>query len=117
MILGFNKRFQGKILAGVKIHTIRVDEHSRWKKGIKIQFATGVRTKNYKQFAEGVCIKVKEIRIEPGERKVYLEGYNISLLPDVIANLAMSDGFDTVEDFWKWFNKPMVGKLIYFKLI
>ncbi len=56
MVLGFKERFVGRILSGVKIHTIREDGHNRWRVGRRIEFATGVRTKNYTRIGMGDLI-------------------------------------------------------------
>jgi len=58
MVLAFKKRFVEPIKKGVKIHTIREDKTNRWKSGMKVHAATGVRTKNYNCFFESVCIKI-----------------------------------------------------------
>lgn len=63
MVLGFKPQFPAKILEGTKKHTIREDGNDRWKPGMKINFATGVRTKKYRQFKEGVCKSVQKIKI------------------------------------------------------
>ncbi|MBE7411382.1 MAG: hypothetical protein HS129_04840 [Leptospiraceae bacterium] len=67
MILGFKQQFIRPILDGTKIHTIREDVHNRWHVGNKIHFATGVRTKNYKQFLEKFCTGTQTIKIKHGE--------------------------------------------------
>ncbi len=73
MTLGFKTKFadgeptlfEEKILAGVnrfvpnyaldpKIHSLREDPNNRWKAGKNIQMATGVRTKNYRQFNKDI---------------------------------------------------------------
>ena len=56
MNLNFKPQFADKILSGQKIHTLRYGE--RWKKGNKIHFYTGLRTKDASLFARGV---VKDI--------------------------------------------------------
>lgn len=61
MVIGFKKQFVPKIKSGKKIHTIRRDEHNRWKVGRSIQMATGVRTKHYKQFHTAKCISIQKI--------------------------------------------------------
>lgn len=71
MILGFKKQFEGPILDGTKIHTIREDSHNRWKSGNKIHFATGVRTKKYNQFFNLICISVQPIRLVNHGNHVY----------------------------------------------
>ncbi len=55
MILAFKPIFVDKINKGIKIHTFREDSKDRWHPSREIQMATGVRTKNYNQFNEGIC--------------------------------------------------------------
>lgn len=52
MILNFQEQFKQKIIEGTKIHTLRHGE--RWRADQKMHFYTGSRTKNAKQFAEGI---------------------------------------------------------------
>ena len=111
MVLGFNKRFPELILNGIKIHTIREDKNNRWKQGNKIHFATGVRTKNYNQFKEGECISTQHILIYRKSEIVYID--NRALRRSELKELAISDGFNNVEEFWKWFNKNFEGKIIH----
>ena len=116
MILGFKEQFKEPIIKGSKIHTIREDSKHRWQEGKVIHFATGVRTKNYNQFKSGKCTGIRHIEIDPitkivfiiinGTEKKYFTTEGIKIL-------ALNDGFDSVEDFWAWFKKPFVGKLIY----
>ncbi|GAB3822263.1 hypothetical protein [Pontibacter rugosus] len=103
MVLGFKSQFQDKILAGTKIHTVRQDPNNRWRRGNKINFATGVRTKNYKEFKVGTCISTQEVFmtyshvLEMSVGSNYLFGYPERL------EFAQRDGFDTLEDFEAWF--------------
>ena len=122
MILGFLKgfnvngkrkstHFESKIKRGIKLHTIRWDQNERWKQGRKIHFATGSRTPNYNCFKEGICSGVQDIEIIG--RKIYIDG---NLLDEIIIQeLAINDGFDSVDDFWWWFDQynPFEGKLIH----
>jgi hypothetical protein len=55
MILGFKPQFKEPILKGTKIHTLRDDEQERWRVGMTIHFATGVRTKYYNCFKQDKC--------------------------------------------------------------
>ncbi|MDZ4726177.1 MAG: hypothetical protein SH817_08465 [Leptospira sp.] len=117
MILGFKSQFKHKILSGEKLHTIRADELNRWKAGKIIQFATGLRTANYEQFALGRCTRVSEIIINPENERVYIgHGSGIVYRGQGVQAFAKNDGFDSLEDFWKWFNKPFEGKLIFWQL-
>lgn len=129
MTLGFKTQIKGKptnfvekILAGEKVTTIRVDKHNRWKVGRKIHFATGVRTSNHHHFAEGECTKVEEIEIvKLQDWKSYSLSFRVRVDGEVLSTkrieeLAKNDGFDSVADFFKWFNKDFQGKIIHFKV-
>lgn len=117
MILGFNKQFVSKILSGEKIHTIRRDQKDRWKPGRIIHFSTGVRTKDYSQFAIGRCVSTSEIIINPAEERVFISiGPGLVYRGQGVITFAKNDGFDSLADFWKWFNQPFEGKLIHWTL-
>lgn len=108
MVLGFKKQFPEKIISGQKIHTIRVG--NRWKPGMKIHFATGVRTKNYQQFNSGTCVSVQSIRI-------YFPSGNVLIDWELFHNkelLAKNDGFDSFQEMQDWFGKDGVeGQIIH----
>lgn len=126
MNLGFKERFKELILSGVKTHTIREDSTDRWKYGMKIHFATGIRTTNYNCFKEGECINTQKIEFkwtnhnkgmvnESWSVKVLIDGENITD-GDIIDELAKNDGFkDRVEFFeWEaWYRKNFKGKIIH----
>jgi len=113
MVLGFKPRFKDRIILGQKIHTIREDKNNRWYPGVRIHFATGVRTRNYNQFHIGKCMSVQEIYIshsgEGGAPSVYVDGQKVT---DVV-RLAQNDGFHGIADFFEWFNEDFRGKLIH----
>lgn len=121
MILGFSKpEFVPKIQECLnnkthqfvgKIHTMREDPTLRWQQGNIINFATGVRTSNYKEFATGTCTAIETaimtIDSQTNEFKVRV-GYN-ELSAAELKIMASFDGFDQVEDFIDWFT-PIVKK-------
>jgi hypothetical protein len=128
MVLGFHERFKEPILNGTKIHTIRRNEHSEWKAGCKIEFATVGTTSNYRQFDIGRCFDVQQIKFE----WYYLDKKPICLVSidgvDISGNiygrdyacllslLAKNDGFDSIEGFlsWRdWAMRDYVGTLIH----
>ena len=121
MILGFKQQFKESILTGRKKHTIREDKHNRWEHGKQIHFATGVRTKNYKQFKSKKCVSVQDIEIIynlNGEREMYNKGIwvlvdNIHINDFWLLELAYNDGFNSIEEFFKWFNKDFKGRIIH----
>ena len=116
MILGFKKQFVSKILRGEKIHTIREDPNDRWKPDREIHFATGVRTKNYEQFHHGYCYSVERIEIRYDNKsfvpEIYIEKELLSCMEDHL-DLARNDGFEGLQDFYNWFDKPFKGKIIH----
>jgi len=140
MILGFQTKFpwgtetnfKKKILEKKKKHTIRIDQHQRWKKGNSIQFATGARTKRYHQFEEGECKSTQKIVIEEVDYEKdgnYIYKINVRGAEFVkafcvkvddglldwkdIVTLAHNDGFETTDDFFKWFIDGFSGKIIH----
>lgn len=117
-----------------KIHSIREDSHSRWKPGMKIHHAHGVRTKNYDWFAESICmstqsIEIRQVSIDEVDASTTVIDYikkleiPIKIFEVYIDNrrlsgtefdiLAKNDGFDSTDEFFLWFNKSFKGKIIH----
>lgn len=109
-----------------KRHTIRKDEKNRWKAGMNIHFVINNRSKNEFRFAPVVdCRSVQKIEIEylidleifksspllP--RPISVEVDERTLDANEIQTLAQNDGFDSVEDFFEWFNTDFTGKIIH----
>ena len=118
MILGFKPQFKKPILQGSKKHTIRIDKNDRWKPGMKIHFATGVRTRLYHQFYECFCKSVQNIQIVHlrysllvNKTLIFIDDRQLSF--DEIELLAINDGFEDVSDFLNWFNENFEGKIIH----
>jgi len=129
MILGFMKNFKSgkptnfpeKIKAKIKKTTIR--KGNRWKVGDKIHFATGVRTKKYKQFAYVICTSVRRIAINPKEKSVSIEKVISSskyimkhYFAFQVEDIAKNDRFDSLDDFWLYFNEYFEGQIITWEL-
>jgi len=126
MNLGFKERFKELILSGEKIHTIREDSTDRWRKGMKIHFATGIRTTNYNCFKEGECINTQKIEFkwinhnkglvsESWSVQVFIDGKDVTI-GKVIDKLAKNDGFKDRKDFFEWeawYRKNFKGKIIH----
>ena len=115
MILSFKNQFIEPIKSGDKIHTIRKN-NKRWTIGKKIHFATGVRTKNYNCFKIGECKGLQKFSIYwRGNTNypagVFVGGRQLDLDEQEI--LALNDGFNSVDDFYKWFSDDFVGILIH----
>lgn len=136
MILGFKKKFPwgqstgfvDKILACVypsssyhpKRHTIRLGQ--RFKGGELLHMATGVRSKHYIQFNKGIyalyrCKSVQRIDISFRSERciaIYIDKklkfcknkehvFGLEWFYEFVKN----DGFNNVEQFFKWFDKPI----------
>ena len=136
MLLGFKTKINGnptyfveKILACFNDHfakTFRPKKHTirrgkRWKKGMKLHFATGVRTKACHQFAGysigflEYCISTQDIIVKnffDDRAGVMVDG--MALSDAEIQELALNDGFDTVDAFWDFFSgECFEGQLIH----
>lgn len=109
--------------ANPKLHTIRKDEHNRWKAGMDIHFVINNRTENRFQFAPVVkCVSVQRLKIEynpsnsiyPHVNVIVFESGSYTFLSEKsILKLAINDGFDSVEDFFAYFNTDFKGKIIH----
>lgn len=110
-----------------KLHTIRHDPNGRWKPGMKIHPRINNRTKNSFQFAPTLeCVSVQEIDIEYWIGLIK-EGYGVRvhggqcmvtidevlLSTSEVEQLALNDGFPSVEAFFQWFNEDFKGVLIH----
>lgn len=113
MILSFKKQFVTPIVKAQKKHTIREDNKDRWHKGKVIHCATGLRTRDYQEFARLWCTHTQkiEIRYLDGIPRVYVDGLKLTDIG--MQTLAANDGFETIQDFFKWFKKDFTGKIIH----
>lgn len=116
MVIAFKQQFKQPILDKKKVHTLREDKHNRWKPGMKMHMATGVRTKNYNQFNLEVCQSTQNIKITNksnylNETEVTVDGRQLS--ESEIQQLAWNDGFENLVDFWWWFQDGFTGKIIH----
>jgi len=117
-----------------KDHTIREDKNDRWKPGMDIHMVINNRTKNRFQFVPVVkCKSVQTIEIRdithlstnvgivlnfPIKDQVFHLRYNVIVDGKILGRnaiivLAIKDGFDSVEDFFAYFNKDFKGKIIH----
>lgn len=117
-----------------KIHTIRRDKADRWKPGMKIHFVIHNRTPNRFQFApELEATAVQDIDIIWGtsdgdwrngtvgvlidKREIgsvnYINGNRRCKNFQALNNLALNDGFDNINMFFKYFCNDFSGKIIH----
>jgi len=113
-----------------KIHSFR--RGFRWKAGMKIHFATGMRTKKYRCYHEGVCISVQYAVIEINQDNCIFirvhHDYNAQieefrvLTPEQTMLFAANDGFNSLGEMISWFfpkgyksrRKAFAGDLVHF---
>lgn len=119
MILGFKTKFPWgtatefikKILKyegyKPKIHTLR--GNFRFKPGMVIHFAIGVRTKLYYEFYKDTCKSTQTVVIvnipNIGIPYIFIDGRRLNHNEELV--FAYNDGFNSIEDFARWFNKPI----------
>lgn len=111
-----------------KIHTIREDKNDRWKPGTKIDFFINCRQKNMFRFAPVLpVVSVQEVLIFWATKYMAIVEVDDKYLGNAIwdrsflgmscdpkvRELAQSDGFDSVEDFFRYFDKDFKGKIIH----
>ena len=116
MVIAFQKQFKDVILSGSKKHTIREDKHNRWKPGMKMHMASGVRTKDYNQFYEAVCVSTQKIEVI--RTSDYLEETIIKIDGKIlnqseVQKLAWNDGFHNQIELFLFFSDGFKGKIIH----
>lgn len=104
-----------------KLHTIRAG--NRWKAGMLIHPVINNRTKNRFQFAPTMmCSSVQEITIRHeigfphlwiGNSLLYYKTGGKIYGADQMKALAINDGFNSVEDFFAYFNTDFKGQIIH----
>ena len=110
--------------ANPKLHTIREDKTDRWKIGNKIDFFINCRQKDMFRFAPVLNVfSIQEIEIEWHKRvrsdiHFWYKDVSISINKKYLSceqciQLAENDGFDSVEEFFEYFNEDFKGKLIH----
>lgn len=116
MILFFEPQFNKSIIEGDKIHTIR--KGNRWNAGMYVRFWNPASTADKLNFhKDSECISVQEIKIrwheELGLRilKIWIDGRFIT--GEEQRELAENDGFETMEQFTKWFNDSFDGQIVH----
>lgn len=122
MILGFKQTigkkksgFPNKIESGVKIHSMRMDPKKRWRVGMKIQLAYYEAKMKYRLIKEVEVVSIQEVVIKWYDAQcapvIEIDG-RMLWLSEIIA-LSLNDGFDSVQDFYKYFNMSGVFRLIH----
>ena len=106
MILSFNQeRFKHKILEGSKIHSMRLDMNNRWKAGKAIEMwhnSPFNKKANPHEFIKSKVVSTQKVRLyRYGSLFVAVD--DRPLTTGEIKELAINDGFDTVNEFAEYF--------------
>jgi hypothetical protein len=132
---------RGPIVSMPKIHTMRVDSSGRWKAGMKIQMVyRGPKYSISDHFNKGIpeiesCISTQRVQITWIFKNEYVQTIlpckkikgphgEFEYYPSVwvednqlsnteILMLAINDGFDGLDDFFRWFKNDFTGKIIH----
>lgn len=125
-----------EMMINPKIHTMRSDIKDRWKRKVDIHFIINNRRPDRFQFAPVIpCSGIEKVRINwelknPFKPRVFVFISDI-LFCDIsfhsdkqtvkflnyghenIKTLSNNDGFDSIEEFFMWFNEDFTGKIIH----
>lgn len=110
-----------------KLHTIRQDKKNRWKPGMMIDFFINARQKDMFRFAPQIpVVSTQDISIIfwGTSVQVFIDGEwfgdaffdqfkNIECNNFDLDTLAKNDGFDSLEEFFNYFNEDFKGKIIH----
>lgn len=105
-----------------KLHTIREDLKDRWKKGTMIDFFINCRQKDMFRFAPRIpVVSIQEVIVFYKPDSVFFaQTYPADVFIDnrkleirELLGFVTNDGFETIEDFFAYFNKDFTGKLIH----
>lgn len=107
--LNFQKRFAPGVEDGSKPQSIRANRKRPFKAGDRLVFYTGQRTKYCRKLGESVCTEAFDIEIGYGYG-FWRVRVNYRMLDLVeIADLARADGFQSVNDFFAFFDRGPEG--------
>lgn len=108
-----------------KKHTIRRDSKNRWKEGNDIHFIIYNRTPARMQFAPVVKVQsIQKIEIsyhQIKDWKGFITNNNAPMIRidgcvmsgSEAEELAINDGFDSLDAFFEWFSEDFTGKIIH----
>lgn len=106
-----------------KLHSFREDKNNRWKSGVMIDFFINTRTKDMFRFAPRIPVvrtQKVEIMYKTAKLEIYIDDKLYSTYcqrekkyDNKLLVLSQNDGFDTVEEFFEYFNTYFSGKIIH----
>lgn len=113
----FQKQFVPMIVDGQKPHTIRKRRKHPTKVGDVLMLFTGMRTKSCRQFAEAVCVKVEPVVIWVDIKALTKSYTGQAFSKEKVKEIALNDGFDSVDSFFAFFELYKLGVLDDYEII
>lgn len=108
MNINYKKEMERALASGVKLHTIRQKPIAV---GTMMNHIVYPYRKERRCVLSNFCISTQMITIEPSSRIIKVDGMVLSKVN--MERLSKNDGFETMEDFWTFFNEPYQGMIIH----
>jgi len=108
--LNFKRQFADAVQSGQKRQTIRARRKREWKVGDTLYLFTDMRIGTCKRIGQATLKSVQKIAVIAQKREVHLEkamasggSYLARLSDEEALDLALADGFATLDDFFAFF--------------
>ena len=108
MNINYKKEMERALASGVKLHTIRQMPIAV---GTMMNHIVYPYHKERRCVLSNFCIAIQNISIDPDARAIFVDGKELS--KSDMEKLAENDGFETMDDFWTFFNEPYQGMIIH----
>ena len=108
MNINYKKEMERALANGVKLHTIR--QKPREVRTIMNHIVYPYH-KERGCVLSNLCTETQMITIEPSSRTIKVDGRELSKVD--IERVSINDGFETMDDFWTFFNEPYQGMIIH----
>ena len=108
MNINYKKEMERALASGVKLHTIRQKPIAV---GTMMNHIVYPYHKERRCVLTNFCKSTQMITIEPSSRIIKVDGMVLSKVN--MERLSKNDGFETMEDFWTFFNEPYQGMIIH----
>ena len=109
MNINYKKEMERALASGLKLHTIR-------QKPIAVgtmmnHIVYPYKKKERRCVLSNFCTSTQMITIESSSRTIKVDNKELSKVD--IERLSKNDGFDSIEDFWSFFNQDYQGMIIH----
>ena len=108
MNINYKKELEKALVNGTKLHTIRQKPIAV---GTMINHIVYPYHKERRCVLSNFCTSTQMITIDPSLKMVEIDGKRLSDIN--IERVAKNDGFDSVDDFWSFFNELYQGMIIH----